>query len=392
MTVLMLHPSILLSAVDTGYVAYDVSNEAFFELNPVAAFLVELCDGSRTFSDLLSIVRSRFPALTEETLHAWFEEATERGLLISKAAPFSPKPAKGLMPDDLAKLAARLRDEGKVQAAFHCQKRAVELDPSPPHYWLELGELAHIVGRRDVARDAYCRYVDFHPDDAEVRHLLVSLSDQPAPDRVPDECIRKLYERFSSHYESNMCDELGYEGPQRLLEVTQETLGDRENLSILDLGCGTGLAGLLFRPSASRLVGIDLSHEMLVKAKERQIYHQLCVGELTDWLRVNSETFDVIIACDTLIYFGDLGQVIAPAAAKLNPGGVFAFSVEQAQQSPFRLTDSGRYEHHIDHIREVAQACRLRIGTHQKAFLRMEYGEEVYGHFVCLVQEQNRDF
>ena len=37
-------------------------------------------------------------------------------------------------------------------------------------------------------------------------------------------------------------------------------------LSILDLGCGTGLAGAAFKPLAARLDGVDLSPAMIEKA------------------------------------------------------------------------------------------------------------------------------
>ena len=48
-----------------------------------------------------------------------------------------------------------------------------------------------------------------------------------------------------------------------------------------DLGCGTGLSGLAFIDIVEELVGVDLSPEMIEKAKQRRIYHELHVGEMT---------------------------------------------------------------------------------------------------------------
>jgi predicted TPR repeat methyltransferase len=285
---------------------------------------------------------------------------------------------------ELARLADRLRDEGKTQAAFLCQQRAVELCPESSRFLCHLGELAHIVGNREAARAAYERYLQLVPEDAEIQHVLVSLRDDPPPPRVPDACIKQLYERFSTFYESNMCEELGYQGPQHLLDVIQDTVGQRRGLSVLDLGCGTGLAGEALRPLASRLVGVDLSAEMLAKARDRNIYDELAIGELTQWLAGNRQSFDLIVACDTFIYFGDLTQVVGPSTRRLNPGGKLAFSVEQSETPPFRLTDSGRYEHHFQHIRDVAETFEMQVANHREAFLRTEYGREVLGHYVCL--------
>jgi Flp pilus assembly protein TadD len=56
-----------------------------------------------------------------------------------------------------------LRDRDRILAAFICQQRVTELAPDDPHTWHDLGELAHILGRRADARIAYERYLERHP-------------------------------------------------------------------------------------------------------------------------------------------------------------------------------------------------------------------------------------
>lgn len=80
-------------------------------------------------------------------------------------------PVNELSADQLRDLAERLREGGEVQAACLCQEHAVAICPDDAQPLRELGELAHIVGKRKVARQAYERYLDLVPDDAEVRHL-----------------------------------------------------------------------------------------------------------------------------------------------------------------------------------------------------------------------------
>ncbi len=77
-------------------------------------------------------------------------------------------------------------------------------------------------------------------------------------------------------------------------------------LVVLDAGCGTGLCGPLLRPYASRLVGVDLSGGMLDHARRKEIYTDLVQSELTEFLAAQQRAFDVIVAADTLVYFGDL--------------------------------------------------------------------------------------
>ena len=45
-------PVILLSPVEAGYIAYNPVLDRLHHLNPIAALLAELCDGSRSIEDI----------------------------------------------------------------------------------------------------------------------------------------------------------------------------------------------------------------------------------------------------------------------------------------------------------------------------------------------------
>jgi predicted TPR repeat methyltransferase len=123
---------------------------------------------------------------------------------------------------------------------------------------------------------------------------------------------------------------------------------------------------------------------MIELARKREIYDRLEVAEITAWLNGTQEQFDLIASCDCLIYFGDLHEIAAAAAKRLKPGGLFAFSMECGTRYPFHLTDTGRYEHHPDHVRDVAAAAGLSVARLDQAFLRNEYGTPVTGLFAVL--------
>jgi len=48
--------------------------------------------------------------------------------------------------------------------------------------------------------------------------------------------------------------------------------------NVIDLGCGTGLVGERFRDIAGKLIGIDVSINMIHKAKKKNIYDELYEG------------------------------------------------------------------------------------------------------------------
>lgn len=383
---LLRNPLIALAPAEDGYLAYDADRHKLHRLNATAALIVELSDGTRTeaelISDLAPLVEDDASVDASAGCKRWIDHALEEDLLKAMSScdvsPSEPSP------DHFASLALRLRREGHVLAAFVCQHYAASLAPDDADQWVALGDLAHITGHREDAREAYEQYLVLSPGDAEVEHILVSLRGDPIPARAPDECIVQLYARFSEFYEKNMRTELEYRGPEAIGEALDRA-GVPADLDVLELGCGTGLAGRPLRRHARRLVGIDLSPDMIEHARATNLYDGLEVAEITEWLaRSDERDFDLITACDTLIYFGDLHQVLVPAARRLRPRGFFAFSVERGDVEPFALTDSGRYVHSDEHVRSAARDAGFDVVSVGSTRIRYEYGEDVIGLVVVL--------
>lgn len=377
-----INPVILVSPVDEGYVAYDPALDRLHQLNPVAALLTELCDGSRSVEEIRELAGPLMPEGKLGEIDRWIDDGMKVGLLVWEGSAGSGE----LSAAELSTLTKRLKEAGKIQPAYLCGKRTVELKPDDWDSWYNLGDIAQCVGKREEARDAYQRYYDANPDDGEIEHLLIALRDDAPPPRASDHAIQHIYKNFAASYESRMLDDLKYAGPQRMQDALQGVIGDRAGLQILDLGCGSGLAGLSIKPRAAHLVGVDLAPEMIELARARNIYDRLEVAEITAWLDQGETPFDLIMSCDCLIYFGDLSEITRAAARRLKPGGVFAMSMERGDRAPFHLADTGRYTHHPDHVREVAAKAGLTVARMDEAFLRLEYGVDVIGLFAVLAK------
>ena len=375
-------PSIQLIPTENGYVAFDPTTDRVHELNPTASLIVELCDGTRSVEEVCAYLAPMLPEDSAGEVRRWIEEGVAGGLLLWGGD--SGNAHRELSSEELHKISRRLRHRDKEGIAYICQRQAAELAPDNPEMWYDLGELAEELGRRDESRAAYEKYIEFEPGDAEIKHILVALRDEPPPPRVPNEALGQIYAEFSKTFESTLCGDLGYRAPERVSELIAPLLGDRQNLAALDLGCGTGLAGVQFKPRASRLIGVDISPEMIELARARNLYDRLDVAEITAWLDRSSERFELVVCCDCLIYFGDLRQVVLPVAERLCPKGVLAFTLERGDRYPHRLSDSGRYTHHPDHVREVAAEAKLNVARLEEGFLRTEYGAPVTGLFVAL--------
>lgn len=382
-----LNPTIRISADEEGYLAYDFDADRLHELNASAALIAELCDGSRSVEQIRALAAPALPSGGADegpvdAVDRFVSQGLESGLLVS-AGGAAVRPEE-LSADELSRLATHLHENGHLASALRCARKVTQLTPDDAVAWHHLGRIAQAAGERRLAREAYENYFSQHPDDAAIGLQLIALRDEPPPLRASDECVLQNFSNFASFYDSKMRDLLSYQAPERLQELIDAELGDAARLAILDIGCGTGLAAAALKPRAARLDGIDLSPEMIEKAQARGIYDSLEVAEITDWLTRSRAEFDLIVACDCLVYFGDLDPVAQRVATRLKAGGYFAFTVERGVQYPLQLADSGRFTHHPDHIREVAAKAGLKLARMEEGFLRTEAGAEVIGLLALL--------
>src|SRR3569623_1241334 len=236
-----INPVLLVSPVENGYVAYDPVQDRLHQLNPVAALITELSAGSRGVEEIAELARPFVPARDSGHVSRWIADSVNAGLLAWEGSASAQ--AGELCAAELLKLTKRLRAAGKVQTAYLCGKRTVELDPANDDAWYDLGEIAQCVGKRQEAKEAYQKYFDNNPHDAEVEHLLLALKDATPPERASDRAILHIYKNFAPSYEERMLEDLKYAGPQHMLEAVRAAIGEREGLEVLDLGCGSGLAG-----------------------------------------------------------------------------------------------------------------------------------------------------
>jgi predicted TPR repeat methyltransferase len=346
--------------------------------------ILQRSNGTRTAEDLVEELNALLGSDAQAACRQRIEQAQKDGLLLV-LRPGDSAPS-ALSADEFCARASELARTGSLLPAFICQHYTAQLLPENADLWRTLGALARKLGRRTDMRDAYERYTQLRPLDVEAEYILRSLRDEPPPARVSDRGIKQLFDRFASTYNDVMVEGLAYRAPAHLAEALAGEVRAAADLDVLELGCGTGLAGRHLLPFARHLVGIDLSPEMLGRAERTGKYDELEVAEITAWLlRTDAPTFDLIAACDTLNYFGDLRQVLLPAAKRLRRGGRLAFTIELVESVPFRLTDSGRYAHSELHVREVAQEAGLAVSRISRAALRYELGAKVWG-LVAILQ------
>lgn len=222
--------------------------------------------------------------------------------------------------------------------------------------------------------------------------LAASEADAPPPDAA---YVRALFDRYAERFDKELVEKLDYRGPQLVAAAAERALPGRRGLRVLDLGCGTGLAGETLRPLAADLHGVDLSSGMVAQARKRGLYDGLIVGGLVETLAETPTAWDLLAAADVLMYLGGLEPAFAAAAAALRPGGALVFTVEAmtdeeialaGAHAPF-LRPSRRYAHAPTYLRAALAAAGLDLLFMESAVLRMDRRQPVAGWVTAAARQ-----
>ena len=316
-------------------------------------------------------------------------------------------------------LGVLLRATGKPSEAEAAYRTAIQLNPEHIDAYTNLGILLNGLKRTKEASACYCKvitlrpkhrdarrllamahctlgeigeavkileeWLDEEPDDPIALHMRAACTGREVPARASSAFVEKTFDSFAASFESKL-EQLSYRAPALVAAMLEDSgLQPSKRVDVLDAGCGTGLCGLLVAPYARRLVGVDLSAGMLAHAKEKNVYDALMKTDLTEYLRDNSEAFDLIVSADTLVYFGDLESVLAAAARALRPNGLFVFTLEHLvggeADVEYRLELHGRYSHARTYVEQLLAFSGLQPEI-AHAELRMEAGAPVAGMVI----------
>jgi phosphatidylethanolamine/phosphatidyl-N-methylethanolamine N-methyltransferase len=156
----------------------------------------------------------------------------------------------------------------------------------------------------------------FRPDPSS-KHLRSSV--QAAKQKMDEEGVKTAYRRWAPVYDHTF-GKVAAEGRKHAVEVLNQSRG-----RILEVGVGTGLS----LPDYDRhleIVGIDLSPEMLEKARERVLeegltnvtgLHEMDASDL----QFDDNTFDTVVAMYVMTVVPEPEKVMRELARVCRPGG-----------------------------------------------------------------------
>jgi predicted TPR repeat methyltransferase len=179
---------------------------------------------------------------------------------------------------------------------------------------------------------------------------------------------KKAYDNWSAQYDTNI-------NKTRDLEAIalQQTLGDIHFDSCLEIGCGTGKNTSWLINKAKEITAVDLSNEMLAKAKEKIDSERasfLQADILHDWNFVNKK-YDLVSFSLVLEHIENLEPVFQKASEAIVPGGyiyigeLHPFKQYAGSKARF-MTDEGEqvvtcFNHHISDFAHAAKKYHFNI-------------------------------
>jgi len=165
-------------------------------------------------------------------------------------------------------------------------------------------------------------------------------------DASPAEVVG-VYDGWVSTYDTDVLL-WGYEVPGRLASVIAAT--GATNGDVLDAGCGTGLVGLaLDAVGVASVIGADFSPESIEAARQRDVYRELHVIDLSQPLPFTSQRFLAVVCGGVFSYLTDPEVVLREFLRIVRHGGPIVFTQrvnlwESRQMDAVlqRLADEGR--------------------------------------------------
>jgi predicted TPR repeat methyltransferase len=298
--------------------------------------------------------------------------------------------------------------------------------------------------------------------------IYQALEGKGGADVFKPEMVAKLFDSYADTFDEHLQGKLGYRTPEILNALLSEAArgpGDASSSGsgngtangtaaaaaaaavsgaqqqqpqprwrrCVDLGCGTGLMGVLVRSACDRLEGVDLSAGMIQQARARgTLYDHLEVGEVVQYLdqavaasaastatvagATNSGgieqalaegarlaesppcssssgggggggVYDLVLAADVLVYISDLKPLFQAVARACVPGALYGFSTEKlgeqnADCPGFKLRETGRFAHRTTYVKQLLKDTGFELVKVKSTEIRKNLGEPVIGDVV----------
>ena len=240
--------------------------------------------------------------------------------------------------------------QGNIQEALETLNMLVEKNPRDALLFNMLGGCFASIGDSEMAITNYQKALEFEPEYPIPKHMLNSLTGHTSKE-PPNQYVKNLFDDYAHRFNDALVNNLQYSLPFIIKELILKSNSEKfQYKNVIDLGCGTGLAGKDLRDISTNLIGIDISENMASEAEKLNFYDTLIVGDIVEELNAFHDKFDLLVALDVLIYIGDVQSIFRAVYNSCKQDSLFIFSVETQDEDGYSLLKSSRYAHSDEYI------------------------------------------
>ncbi len=282
------------------------------------------------------------------------KQALEAGEALEKQFPNTP-----YIPNLLGVVNTGL---GRLEQAVAGFEKALAIKPDYAAAYNNMGGALMDKAEPDAAIESFKMALKIKPDYANPKHLIAALTGSTTA-TAPRVYVESLFDNYAFRFDTSLVQKLNYKIPEALAQIILTNKTGSSLGPILDLGCGTGLAGV---------------------ARQKNIYDRLIHIDLIEYLSSADLDFDYFVSTDVFVYIGELSDVFHLIKSRNKRAGRLAFSTEHTEKEGYFLETSGRYSHSKAYIEELCEKFEYKISHFSTTKLRKEKKSYLTGGLYLL--------